>query len=402
MPEAFVISAARSPIGRAGNGSLSGVPPDTLATMMIRAAMDKIPQLDACNVGALCLGCSAEDHEPGENIAHRAAIRLGLEKVRATTVNRLCASSVHTARMAFHAIKAGEGGVFISAGVDCASRCRPQPPADCSLSPAMLGDLAPAQAHSGSGPSGRRPRGHARPDIHTSMGHRAELLASSLGISRYEQDEFGVRSHLLTEQAIGDGFFTNEITPVTLPDGSVIAADDFPRHGVSYGSVNQLTPSFWPQGRITPGNSAPLGDGAAAVIIMDDVKARELSVIPLARIVATGVTQLSPQETGLGAVEAASRALASAGMVIGDMDLIEINEAFAVQVIACHRALRADVGRLNVHGGAIALGHPFGMTGARIMTTLLNGLRSQDAHMGLLTLCAGGGQGAAIILERLS
>jgi acetyl-CoA C-acetyltransferase len=363
MPEAVIVSAARSPIWRAGTGSLAGVTPDTLAATVVRAAMAKVPQLDADDIAHVYLGCSAVDPELGDDLARRVAVRLGLEDVPATAVNRLCVSSVQTARTAFAAIKAGQEGVFVSAGVECGS--------------------------------------HRRPGVHASMALLAERLASRLGISRYEQDEFGVRSHLLAERAIGDGFYANEITPITFPDGTVTAADEMPRSGVSYDSVNQFAPSFGPRGRITPGNSAPLGDGAAAVIIMSDGQARELGVSPLARIVATSVTEPSPEAMGLGAVEAASRALAGAGMVIGDMDLIEINEAFAVQVIASDRALKLDVSRLNVHGGAIALGHPFGMTGARIMTTLLNGLRSEDAHLGLVTLCAGGAQGEAIILERL-
>jgi acetyl-CoA C-acetyltransferase len=402
MGEVFVVSAARSPIGRPGGGSLAEVPPDVLAAAVIRAALDKVPQLDMREIGHLYLGYSAAAHEPSGNLADRVAARLGLETVPATTVNRLCASSVHTARTAFHAIKAGACGAFISAGADCASRRRPQPATGTGLGLALPGEFMPARAYHGSGPCVRRPRKHFLADVHTRMGHMAERLAGSLRISRYEQDEFGVRSHLLAEQAIENGFYTKEIAPVTRRDGSVIAADDMPRPGVSYSSVSQFTPWWRPRGTITSGNSAPLGDGAAAVIIMGDGKARELGITPLARIVAASVTQPEPQPMGLGAAEAARQALADAGMVIGDMDLIEINEAFAVQVIASYRALKADVSKLNVYGGAIALGHPFGMTGARIMTTLLNGLQSEDAHLGLVTLCAGGGQGMAIILERLS
>ena len=371
MREAVIVSAARSPIGQAGSGLLAGECPETLASKVIHAALAKIPQLSLRDVGNLHLGYGQPAQHPGDKVARRIAILLGLEKVPATTVNRLCASSVETARMAFHAIKAGMGGVFISAGVECASwRSQPE---DAPLS-----------------------------DVHASMAATAERLASNLRISRYEQDEFGVRSHLLAEQAINNGFYTGEITPVTRPDGGVAVADESPRTGVSYSSVSQFTPSFRPQGTITPGNSAPLGDGAAAVIIMSDDKARELGIAPLARIVATGVTEPSTQPAGLGPVEATRRALESAGMAIEDMDLIEINEAFAAQVIATYRALKLDVGKLNVHGGAIALSHPFGMTGARIMTTLLNGLQSTGLQLGLETLCAGGGQGAAIILERLN
>jgi acetyl-CoA C-acetyltransferase len=398
--EAVIVSAARSPIGRAGNGLLAGESPETLASKVIHAALAKVPELDLRDVGHLNLGYGQLDHESGDKIAHRIAVLLGLDEVPAKTVNHLCAASVETARMAFNAIKAGADGVFISAGVECVSRDRAQSPADLSIEPACPGPRA--QAHARSDPSWRFQSEAPPPDIHASMARTAERLASSLRISRYEQDEFSVRSHLLAEQAIEYGFYADEITPVTRYDGSVVVADDSPRRGVSYSSVSQFRPSFRPQGTITSGNSAPLADGAAAVVIMSDDKARELGITPLARIVATGVTELSPQPVGLGPVEAARRALESAGMVMGDMDLIEINEAFAVQVIASYRALKLDVSKLNVHGGAIALGHPFGMTGARIMTTLLNGLQSKDLLLGLETLCAGGGQGMAIIFERLS
>jgi acetyl-CoA C-acetyltransferase len=402
MGEAVVVSAARSPIGRPGNGSLADVPPDDLAALVIRAALDKIPQLEERDASHLYLGCDTVSHEPGGNIARRAAIQLGPEKAPATTVNRNCASPPYSADAACRAIEPRGDRVFVIADACRASRGRPRPVTGGGLSPAFLSEHLHARAHKRSGPCSRWMGQYPLPDTHTSTRHLAERLATSLKISRYEQDEFGVRSHLLAEQAIEDGFYAKEIVPVTRRDGSVIAADDMPRPGVTYTSVSRFTPWLQPRGTVTPGNSAPPGDGAAAVITMGDARARELGINPLARIVAARVTQPVQQAVGLGAAEAARRALTDAGMVIGDMDLIEINEAFAVQVIASYRALKIDPGKLNVHGGAIALGHPSGMTGPRIMTTLLNGLQSEDAHLGLATLCTGSGQGMAIILERLS
>jgi acetyl-CoA C-acetyltransferase len=240
------------------------------------------------------------------------------------------------------------------------------------------------------------------PDVYIAMGQTAENVATSRGISRADQDVFGVRSQNLAEKAINNGFFAREITPVTLPDGTVVSKDDGPRAGTTLEKVSQLQPVFRPDGTVTAGNCCPLNDGAAAVVIMSDTKARELGLTPLARIVSTGVSGLSPEIMGLGPVEATKQALARAGMSINDIDLVEINEAFAVQVIGSARELGIAEDRLNVHGGAIALGHPFGSTGARIMTTLVNGLQFEDKQFGLETMCVGGGQGMAVILERLS
>ncbi len=240
------------------------------------------------------------------------------------------------------------------------------------------------------------------PDMYIAMGQTAENVATLRGISRAEQDEFGVRSQNLAEKAIANQIFDAEIVPVTLPDGTVVSTDDGPRPGTTIEAVSALKPAFRPDGTVTAGNCCPLNDGAAAVVIMSDRRAAELGLTPLARIVASGVSALSPEIMGLGPVEASRRALASAGMTIDDIDLVEINEAFAVQVIASAQDLGVDLERLNVHGGAIALGHPFGCTGARIMTTLLNAMRVRDVQFGLETMCVGGGQGMAIVLERLS
>ncbi|MEU7532300.1 acetyl-CoA C-acetyltransferase [Saccharothrix sp. NPDC042600] len=400
MPEAVVVATSRSPIGRARKGSLVELRPDDLAAQVIRAALDKVPALDPATVVDLHLGCAEPQDEHGQNVARRIAVQLGLDTVPGTTVNRFCASSVQTARMAFHAIKAGEGHAFISAGVECVSRYRHGDP---HLNPLFDEARERTARTAEQNTPWTDPRSDGKlPDYYIAMGQTAENVATHLGISRREQDEFGVRSQNLAEKAIADGFFAREITPVTLPDGTVVSTDDGPRAGVTLEAVQGLKPSFRPQGTVTPGNCCPLNDGAAAVVIMSDTRARELGLTPLARIVATGVSGLSPEIMGLGPVDATLQALAHAGMSIGDIDLVEINEAFAVQVLGSQRALGIDIDRLNVHGGAIALGHPFGSTGARIMTTLINGMQARDAQFGLETMCVGGGQGMAIILERLS
>jgi acetyl-CoA C-acetyltransferase len=407
MPEAVIVATARSPIGRAFKGSLIGVRPDDLAATIVRAALDKVPGLDPADIDDLMLGCAEPEGKQGVNMARRVAVALGIDSLPGTTVNRFCASSVQTSRMAFHAIKAGEGDVFISAGVECVSHYAAFTGAGGGreefLNPAFDEARARTDATAASNEAWHDPRADGLlPDVYISMGQTAENLATSRGITRAEQDEFGVRSQNLAEKAIADGFFEREITPVTTPDGTVVSRDDGPRAGVSLEGVAGLKPVFREQGTVTAGNCCPLNDGAAAVIIMSDTKAASLGLTPLARIVSTGVSGLSPEIMGLGPVDASSRALALAGMQIGDMDLVEINEAFAAQVIPSYRELGIDIDRLNVHGGAIALGHPFGSTGARITTTLLNGLATRDKEWGLETMCVGGGQGMAMIVQRLS
>ncbi|MFE2756703.1 acetyl-CoA C-acetyltransferase [Actinosynnema sp. NPDC059335] len=400
MPEAVIVATARSPIGRARKGSLVDLRPDDLAAQVVAAALDQVPELDPATITDLHLGCAEPQDEHGQNMARRVAVQLGLDTLPGTTVNRFCASSVQTARMAFHAIKAGEGHAFVSAGVECVSRYRHGDP---HLNPLFDEARARTERTAGTNEPWHDPREDGLlPDYYIAMGQTAENVATLLGIGRRDQDEFGVRSHNLAEKAVADGFYDREITPVTLPDGTVVATDDGPRRGVTYDAVAALNPSFRPQGTVTPGNCCPLNDGAAAVVVMSDVRARELGLTPLARIVSTGVSGLSPEIMGLGPVDATKQALAHAGLTIDDIDLVEINEAFAVQVLGSQRALGIDMDKLNVHGGAIALGHPFGSTGARIMTTLINGMRARDARFGLETMCVGGGQGMAIILERLS
>ena len=406
MPEAVIVSTARSPIGRAYKGSLTTIRPDDLAVQMIEAAVGKVG-LTGDQIEDLALGCAEPHDEHGGNMARRVAVQLGWDNTPATTVNRFCASSTQTARMAFHAIKSGEGDIFVSAGVECVSRYKNFGSAGVgdpsSFNPVFTDAVARTEKYAETNDTWHDARADGQiPDIYIAMGQTAENVATSRGITRADQDLFGVRSQNLAEKAIGNGFFEREIVPVTLPDGTVVSKDDGPRAGTTLEGVSGLKPVFRPDGTVTAGNCCPLNDGAAAVVIMSDTKARELGLTPLARIVSTGVSGLSPEIMGLGPVEASKQALARAGMSINDIDLVEINEAFAVQVIGSARELGIDEDKLNVHGGAIALGHPFGSTGARIMTTLVNGLQFEDKQFGLETMCVGGGQGMAVVLERLS
>src|SRR6202522_2311128 len=406
MPEAVIVATARSPIGRAGKGSLTSIRPDDLAVQVVSAALAKVPSLDPAEIDDLMLGCGLPGGEQGFNMARVVAVLLGYDNVPGTTVNRYCSSSLQTTRMAFHAIKAGEGDVFISAGVECVSRFVKG--SSDSWPDTQNPVFAAAQARAGQESTGQAGPWHdpredgLLPDIYVAMGETAENVAGLRGVTREQQDEFAVRSQNLAEKAIADGFWAREITPVTLPDGTVVAADDGPRPGTTIEKVAALKPVFRPDGTVTAGNCCPLNDGAAAVVVMSDVKAAELGLTPLARIVSSGVTALSPEIMGLGPVEASRQALARAGMAIADIDLVEINEAFAAQVIPSYTDLGIDISKLNVNGGAIAVGHPFGMTGARITTTLLNSLQFHDATLGLETMCVGGGQGMAMIFERLS
>ena len=406
MPEAVIVATARSPIGRAGKGSLTSIRPDDLAAQMVAAALAKVPQLDPADVGDLILGCGLPGGEQGFNMARVVAVLLGHDHLPGTTVNRYCSSSLQTTRMAFHAIKAGEGDVYVSAGVECVSRlAKGSSDSWPDTHNQAFSDARRRTERVAAGEDGpwHDPREDGlMPDIYVAMGQTAENVAELRGVSREQQDEFGVRSQNLAEKAIANGFWQREITPVTLPDGSVVSADDGPRPGTTLEKVAALKPVFRPDGTVTAGNCCPLNDGAAAVVVMSDVKAAELGITPLARIVSSGVTALSPEIMGLGPVEASRQALARAGMAIGDIDLVEINEAFAAQVIPSYADLGVDLATLNVNGGAIAVGHPFGMTGARITTTLLNSLQFHDATLGLETMCVGGGQGMAMIFERLS
>ena len=406
MTEAVIVATARSPIGRAGKGSLVDVRPDDLTAQVVRAALDKVPELDPAEIDDLMLGCGLPGGEQGFNLARVVAVLLGYDSLPGTTVTRYCSSSLQTTRMALHAIKAGEGDVFISAGVETVSRFAKgsSDSLEDTRNPVFADAQARTQKTAEEGADDwTDPRSYdAVPDVYIPMGQTAENLARLKGIGRDEMDEFGVRSQNLAEKAIANGFWAREITPITTPSGKVVDADDGPRAGVTKEAVAGLKPVFRPDGRITAANCCPLNDGAAAVVIMSDTKAKQLGLTPLARIVSTGVSGLSPEIMGLGPVEASKQALARAGLGIGDIDLVEINEAFAAQVIPSYQDLGIPLEKLNVNGGAIAVGHPFGMTGARITTTLLNSLQWHDKQFGLETMCVGGGQGMAMVVERLS
>jgi acetyl-CoA C-acetyltransferase len=406
VPEAVIVATARSPIGRAQKGSLTQLRPDDLATTIVRTALDKVPQLDPHEIGDLMMGCAQPAGEQGYNIGRAVATLLGYDFLPGTTVNRYCSSSLQTTRMAFHAIKAGEGDAYISAGVECVSRYgfgRSDGLPDTANPAFAKARARTAHRAEGGAPAWHDPREDGLiPDLYLAMGQTAENLSQIKGVTREIQDEFGVRSQNLAEKAIADGFWAREITPVTLPDGTVVTKDDGPRAGVTLAAVSGLKPVFRPDGTVTAGNCCPLNDGAAAVVIMSDTRARELGIQPLARIVSTGLSGLSPEIMGFGPVEACRQALARANMTIDDIDLAEINEAFAAQVIPSAADLGLGWDKLNVNGGAIAVGHPFGMTGARITTTLVNSLQWHDKQIGLETMCVGGGQGMAMIIERLS
>ena len=406
MPEAVIVAATRSPIGRAFKGSLKDLRPDDLATTVVRAVLDKVPALDPHDVDDLLMGCGLPGGEQGYNIGRVVAVQLGYDFLPGTTVTRYCSSSLQTTRMAAHAIKAGEGDVFISAGIEMVSRYV-KGNSD-SLPDTMNPVFAEAQARTQAtstteGAEWHDPRDDgALPDVYIAMGETAENLARLKGVTRQEMDEFAARSQNNAEKAIANGFFEREITPVTTPDGTVVSKDDGPRAGVTVEGMAGLKPVFRADGRITAGNACPLNDGASALVVMSDTKAAELGLTPLARIVSTSVIGLSPEIMGYGPVDAVRLALQRAGKTVDDIDVFEINEAFAAQVIPSYRDLGIPLDKLNPFGGAIAVGHPFGSTGARITGTLINGLQTLDKQWGVETMCVGGGMGMAMVIERLS
>jgi acetyl-CoA C-acetyltransferase len=400
MPEAVIVAATRSPIGRAMKGSLVDCRPDDLAAAMVTAALAHVPELDGTTVEDLILGCGQPAGESGYNMARVVALLAGLPTVPGVTINRYCSSSLQAIRMGAHAIRAGEGDAFICAGVETVSRFL-LGMADMAGTENPRFDAARARTAERSGGAASWEPAEGLPDVYIAMGETAENVRLAEGVSRADMDEFAALSQQRAVESQQNGFFEREITPYTTPTGTVVTADDGPRPGTTAEKLAALKPVFRPDGEVTAGNSCPLNDGAAAVIVMSDSRARELGLRPLARVVASGVTALDPEIMGMGPVEASRQALARAGMTIDDVDLVELNEAFAAQVVPCARHLGIGYDKLNVHGGAIALGHPFGMTGARIMTTLLNGLTDADATIGLETMCVGGGQGMAMIVERL-
>jgi acetyl-CoA C-acetyltransferase len=387
MPEAVIVATGRSPIGRAFKGHLIETRPDDLAAYVTTKVLEKVPQLEPQMIDDLICGCGLPGGEQGFNLGRIVSILARLD-TPGCTITRYCSSSLQTTRMAYHAIKAGEGDVFLSVGVECVSRYGN---GSSDIPTARNSRLEPGSAEE-------------YPDVYIKMGDTAENVADREGVTREEMDRFAVKSQNAAVKARDDGFFDREIVPVPLPNGELFTKDDGPRPGTTLEVLATLKPSFREDGRVTAGNACPLNDGAAAVVVMSDAKAKELGVKPLARIVATGVTALEPEIMGLGPIEASRQALKRAGMTIDDIDVVEINEAFAAQVIPSARALGIDPfsDKLNPHGGAIALGHPFGMTGARILCTLLNDLTTLDKTYGLETMCVGGGQGMAMIVERLS
>jgi acetyl-CoA C-acetyltransferase len=407
MTEAYIVATARSPIGRAHKGSLKDVRPDDLAALMVTAAVEQVPGLDPARIDDLLLGCGLPGGKQGMNMARIVAVLCGWDTVPGATVTRYCSSSLQTTRMAFHAIKAGEGDVFVSAGVESVSSFATGssdyiPGVDLN-NPVFADALARTEKRAGAGTelwTDPRLEG-VLPDAYISMGQTAENVAALRDVTRADQDEFAARSQQRAQAAIAAGFWAKDITPVTLPDGTVVSADDGPRPGTTVETLATLDPVFRPDGTVTAGNACPLNDGAAALVIVSGRVVDELGLQPLARIVSTGVSGLSPEIMGLGPVDASRQALRRAGLTVDDMDLVEINEAFAAQVIPSARELGVDEERLNVNGGAIAVGHPFGMTGARITSTLINALADTGGQYGLETMCVGGGQGMAMVLEKL-
>ncbi len=401
MPEAVIVATGRTPIGRANKGSLASCRPDDLTALVVKAVLDKVPEVDPRTIEDLLVGCGEPAGESGYNIARVVAVMAGLDEVPGVTVNRYCSSSLQTIRMAAHAVKAGEGEVFVAAGVETVSRYAngyaDSGPHNEAFKEAELRTLArapkvtdPWEPHGG------------LDDVYIAMGQTAENVAEHMRVSREVQDEYALMSQTRAVASAENGFFEREIVPVTTPEGMVVSKDDGPRPNTTLEGLAQLKPAFREGGTVTAGNACPLNDGAAAVVVMSDARARALGVTPIARIVASSVSALNPEIMGLGPVEAVRRVLERARMTIDDVDLVEINEAFAAQVVPCAEELGIEWDRLNVHGGAIALGHPFGQTGARIMTTLLNALHTHDKTLGLETMCVGGGQGMAMIVERLS
>jgi acetyl-CoA C-acetyltransferase len=385
VPDAVIVSAARTAIGRAAKGSLVDSRPDDMVAFAIQTAVEQVPELDPREIIDVMVGCGFPEQRQGMNLARRAALLAGLPKhVPGTTVNRFCASSLQTIRMAFHAIKAGEGDVFVAAGVESISQVNGYPKSPEELHPKLFGDDAPIA------------------NVYITMGMTAENVAERYGVEREEMDRFGQRSQERAVAAQDSGFFDREITPYPV-NGRVVARDDGPRRESSLEKLAQLEPAFKPGGKVTAGNSCPLNDGAAAVVVMSDTKARELGVRPRARIIASAVSGVEPEIMGVGPIEAVRRVLEQAGMTIDDVDVVELNEAFAAQVLPVCREIGIDPfsDKLNPHGGAIALGHPYGMTGARIMCTLLNDLETLDKTIGLETMCVGGGQGMAMLVERV-
>ena len=387
MPEAVIVDAVRTPIGRAFKGSLVGVRADELAATPLRALMQRNPGVDFAQTNDVMMGAASAVGEQAYNIGRNASLVAGLDyQVPACTVNRFCASSLQTLRMAFHAIKAGEGDQYIAAGVEAVSR-------------AGLGAGIPEEAKH---PQLDGSAGSAY-DVYIPMGLTAERVARECNVSREAQDEWALISQMRAVESQSSGHFDAEIVAVALPDGGELLTDDGPRPSTTMEKLAALNPVFDPEhGTVTAGNACPLNDGAAAVLVMSAEKAASLGLQPRARIIASTVAAVRPETMGLGPIPAIQALLAQTGMSVEDIDIVEINEAFAAQIVPCRDQLGIDPAKLNPHGGAIALGHPFGSTGARIMTTLLNGLDAVDGRYGIESMCVAGGMGQAMLVERLA
>ena len=403
MPEAVIVATARTPIGRAQKGSLVDVRPDDMSALIIKAVLAKLPQLDPAEVEDVVWGCGQPAGESGNNIGRVAAVLAGLESAPGVTINRYCSSSLMAIRTAAHAVRAGEGDVFVAGGVETVSRFNHGKADGGPRNPRFEHAYKRGVAHRDErGEIPWTPDRDEMANIYISMGETAENVAELMGVTRRAQDEFAVRSQRLAVANQKNGYWEQEITPIRVPDGRVITADDGPRPNTTMETLAGLKPAFHPRGTVTAGNSCPLNDGAAAVVVMSDERARSLGITPLARIASSAVSGLNPEIMGLGPLDATWTALSRAGKNAGDIDLFEINEAFAAQVLPSAEAIGIPLEKLNVKGGAIALGHPYGMTGARIMTTLIHALQDEDKTWGLETMCVGGGQGMAMVIERLS
>ncbi len=405
MSEAVIVSTARTPIGRAFKGSLISARPDDLAAFAVQTALDKVPGLDVHDIDDLMMGCGQPAGEAGFNIGRAVAVSLGYDFLPGTTVNRYCSSSLQTTRMAFHAIKTGEGDAFISAGVEAVSHfASGMADSATAVNPKFAEAQARTAAVTETGASAwTDPRDAGLvPDVYIAMGQTAENVAEFEDVSREDMDAFAALSQQRACESLENGFWEREITPVTTPDGTVVSRDDGIRPGTTVEALAGLKPAFRPDGTVTAGNACPLNDGAAAVLVMSEEKAERLGLQPRARIIASTVAAIRPEIMGLGPIPAIRAVLETTGMRIEDMDAVEMNEAFAAQVVPCRDELGIDPDKLNINGGAIALGHPFGMTGARIMTTLLNNLDSVEGTLGLESMCVAGGMGQAMIVERLN
>src|SRR6266571_4774589 len=398
MPEAVIVSAVRTPIGRANKGVLRNVRADDLASIAVRAAVDRLPQLDRSLIEDVILGCAFPEGEQGMNLARLVGALAGLpETAGGVTVNRFCASSLQAVNMAAQNLMLGMGDVYVAGGIESMSRI-PMGGFNLSFNPRLIKPREGEKISSPYPPS-ELEYGYSS---YIPMGMTAENLAREYSISREAQDAFALQSHQRAVAATDNGVFKREIVPVPLPDGGLMEIDEGPRRDTSLEKLASLEPAFIKGGTVTAGNSSPLNDGAAAAVLMSAEKARDLGITPLAKVLTMAVAGVRPDIMGIGPVAAMKKDLKSAGMQLSDIDIIELNEAFAAQNLAVIKAMGIDVEKLNPHGGAIALGHPLGCSGARLVATLLNDLQEADKRLGIATLCIGGGQGLATIIERLS